>query len=539
NLMPVFLEENRYFYEGLTRHNYFPNQKDSVGELPPCFSTSKYTPEVVEMLSALDESTERKKLGYDHVEYLVTRHNNVPRTLGLIHPKAYALLAKAIYENWDKLKIVKDNENSIIKPGEHVDGRIMIMNYEDAMEKARASLNFGFGKRFRVHSDISSCFHSIYTHSIPWAAIGFDQAKLQLQQRRNTPNWYDDIDKYQRKAKRNETQGIPIGPATSSVIVEYILGGVDRALVDSGFVYRRYIDDYVCYCETDEQAQRFIRLLSKELSVYKLNINLHKTKVVGLPEPLSDDWVTTLAGALPTNFIDADHNRRKLLHPEIVHYLDAAVRLNKLTPDGSVIKYAVGSIIHHISDYAVEAVLDYVINLSWHYPVLLPHLELLLDSQFSETEQYASRLNNIISENARNRRSDGMAWPLYYLKKYGLPITNEAFAETLKSEDCIALLCLYETGRMVQHVVDFAYSLLCEKSYRKDKYWLLLYQLYLDGLVADPYGDGVFELLKEHDVDFIVKGNGLSKSEEYCQYLACPFLAEEKLNKSFEEWSTA
>ena len=36
----------------------------------------------------------------------------------------------------------------------------------------------------------------------------------------------------------------------------------------------RYIDDYICFCETYEQEQLFIQQLGKELSTYKLNINL-------------------------------------------------------------------------------------------------------------------------------------------------------------------------------------------------------------------------------------------------------------------------
>lgn len=532
-----YCNEKRHLYEGLTRHNYFPNQKDSVGELPPCFSTRQYTPEIVQLLASINEPEERRKLGYDQVEYLVTRHNNVPRSLGLIHPKAYAYLSKVIYDNWDKLEKVAENERSMIKPAEHIDGRILIMNYEDVTDKTRKALNDGFGRRFRVHTDIASCFHSIYTHSIPWAAIGFDKAKAQLAKKgKRTTLWCDELDTYQRKSKRNETQGVAIGPGTSSIVVELVLGEVDRVLVENGFEFARYIDDYVCYCETYEKAQQFIQLLGKELSVYKLNINLHKTKIVELPEPLNDDWVSVLAGALPNNFIDKEYARRKLTLPEVVHYLDAAVRLNKATPDGSVLKYAVSSIIHHINDYAIESVLDYIINLAWHYPVLLPYLDILFSSDAVDTEKYAQQLNSIVAENARNRRSDGMAWPLYYVKKYSLSVSNEAYAETLKSKDCIALLCLYATGSMVEHIVGFSYDLLCKTDYEKDQYWVLLYQLFKDGLIKSPYNDGVFELLKEHDVNFMPISGALSTTEKYCFYLNNPFTDPKEKVLSFEEW---
>ncbi|MEJ1374757.1 MAG: RNA-directed DNA polymerase [Candidatus Sedimenticola sp. (ex Thyasira tokunagai)] len=268
-------------------------------------------------------------------------------------------MAKNISDNWGDISSISENENSIIKPHQHVDGRMIVMNYEDVTEKVQRSLADGFGKRFRVHTDIASCFHSIYTHSIPWAVIGFEEVKKKLADGGGR-HWSDDLDKYLRKSKRNETQGVAIGPGTSSSVVELILGAVDKRLKDSGYIFRRYIDDYVCYCINHEQAQKFIQQLGRELAVYKLNINLHKTKIIEMPEPSNPEWVSELSSALPVGFVDSESNQRKLTLIEMIHYLDTAVTLNKVTPDGSVIKYAVGAILRYADTYAVCGVLDYV-----------------------------------------------------------------------------------------------------------------------------------------------------------------------------------
>ncbi len=545
-------DKKRHLYEGLTRYNYFPNQKEGACELPPCFSTLSYTPEIVELLKKLPEVKEqkRRKLGYDQVTYSVTRHNNVPRSLALVHPQAHALLVKTIYDNWDDIEFITENENSIIKPYQHIDGRMIVMNYENFSDKVRRNLKEGFGKRFRVHTDISSCFHSIYSHSIPWAVLGFDEVKKQLAAG-GSKHWSDELDIYQRKSKRNETQGVAIGPGTSSIVVELVLGAVDKALSESGFIFKRYIDDYICYCETYEQSQRFIQLLGKELSIYKLNINLHKTSVVELPEPTNADWITELTGSLPVGFIDGESNKRKLTLIEIVHYLDMAVRINKITPDGSVIKYAVKSMLRYADFHTMHGLLDYVINLAWHYPVLIPYLDILLDNEHIDANDYVVQLNSIISENAKNMRSDGMAWPLYYIKKYNLTVSNEAYAETLKSKDCMALLCLYATGTMQSHVIDFVSDLLCKSLYEKDQYWILLYQLYKDGHIPEPYSDGVFDVLSDNDVDFMPANGHTNLAQQYCNYINCPFdavdneansindLKEVLINtelKSFDEW---
>jgi len=166
--------EKRMLYVALTRYNYFPNQKSSVGELPPCINTRQFTPEISDRLCALDD---KRRGGYDVVTYFSTRYNNVARELALIHPRAYCRLAKHIVDNWSGISYIKDNVNSFIKPEIHHDGRILVMNYEDPIEKTNRNLNNSFGKRFIVNADISNCFSSIYTHAIPWAIVGFDKAK--------------------------------------------------------------------------------------------------------------------------------------------------------------------------------------------------------------------------------------------------------------------------------------------------------------------------------------------------------------------------
>lgn len=534
-------DENRHLYEGLTRHNYFPNQKEGAREIPSIFSTLSFTPEIAELLVNLEESKEqqRKRLGYDQVSYSLTRHNNVPRELAIPHPKPYAHLVKTIHDNWGDIRPISENEHSIIKPYKHADGRMLVMNYEEFTKKVYRSLGDSFSKRFRVNADVASCFHSIYSHSIPWAVLGFEEAKKKLADNNDDKHWSDWIDIFQRKTKRNETQGVAIGPGSSSVVVELVLGAIDKELNKLGCHFERYIDDYICYCETYEEAQDFIRILGKELNKYKLNINLHKTSIVELPEPATSDWVSELMAALPAVKIDNESSLRILTLPEIIHYLDMAVRLNKSTPDGSVIKYAVGSILRYLDSHYANTVLTYVINLSWHYPTLLPYLDSLLDYDNVQAEDYREQLNSIIIENAKNGRSDGVSWPIYLLNKHGLPVSPEAAHETISSEDCISILCLYASNTQTQEIIGFANDISAKSLYDLDRYWLLLYHLYKDGHIPDPYNDGVFDVLNEHDVDFMPADDHYNITQQYCTYFNNPFIEEGELPAPFNEWKAS
>ncbi|WP_298150312.1 antiviral reverse transcriptase Drt4 [Flavobacterium sp.] len=491
---------DRTLYEALTRYNYFPNQKSTICELPPSINSRRFTPEVAEALAVLPEKKGRH--GYDLVEYKATRYNNVPRVLGIVHPKAYAMLAKCIHDNWHELHFLTLNNNSMIKPEfYHEEKRLMVMNYEDPIVKVTRSHRMGFAKRFRVQADVTNCFNSIYSHSIPWAALGVAAAKAQ---KNDKTLWCNKLDEYQRKTKRNETQGIPIGPATSSIVSELILGCVDRDLRDKGYEFCRYIDDYTCYCETDDQAQEFIRTLAASLATYKLSLNLKKTVIDSLPCPVEDSWVLELRGALPSRLSHAHSEEPKISTTEALTFLNRAIEVNKSTPDGSVLKYAVSLIFSHLDETVPLDLIDPLLNLAWHFPALLPFVDLIVQKTPVAIAPYQDQLSAIIKHNANMGRSDGMAWPLHSMLQAGITVDGETADHVLNSRDCIAITLLLEMKIHEPKIIDLANSLIqSADDYEKDTYWLLFYQLFMRGLINDPYADGVFDCLKGFDVNFV------------------------------------
>jgi len=284
-----------FLLRALLQHNYLPTQRKAREELPPIFRSDSFSPDIARSIANSLVTGKRKKIGgFDSTEFKMTRFNGVSRILSLPHPVAYAHLALCIHDNWDKIEyICKDNPNSVIRPYEHEDGRIIIMDYEASFEKTRRSLDMEFGKRFRVHTDIASCYPSIYSHAVPWATVTFDHSKSHKGPRHRS-EWFNQLDEKIRWNKRNETNGIPIGPATSNIIAECILARVDETLRDQ-FEFVRFVDDYTAYCGTEEDAREFIRLLGKELGKYKLLLNLKKTEITPLPTPVSEGWVSSLA----------------------------------------------------------------------------------------------------------------------------------------------------------------------------------------------------------------------------------------------------
>ncbi|MFW2972192.1 antiviral reverse transcriptase Drt4 [Serratia marcescens] len=527
--MAIF-DEKRHLYEALLRYNYFPNQKDSTSEIPPCFSSRTLTPEIAELISA--DTSKRKGLpGYDCVEYYATRYNNFPRTLSIIHPKAYSNLAKHIHDNWEDIRFIKENESSMVKPDMHVDGRVIIMNYEDAETKTIRELNDGFGRRFKVNTDISGCFTNIYSHSIPWAVRGVNNAKkeLNIKVKDKNKHWSDKLDYFQRQAKRNETHGVPIGPATSSIVCEIILSAVDKRLKDDGFSFIRYIDDYTCYCKTHDEAKRFLHSLGMELSKYKLSLNLHKTKITNLPATLNDNWVSLLNVNSPTKKRFADQDLNKLSSSEVINFLDYAVQLNTQVGGGSILKYAISLVINNLDVHTITQVFDYLLNLSWHYPMLIPYLGNLIEHvDLDDDEKYKNKFNEILIMCAENKHSDGMAWTIYFCLNNKIHIEHDVIKEIICFGDCLSLCLLDSTGLYEKEISNFVNDIIkLDYEYDIDRYWLLFYQRFFKGKTKNPYSDKCFDIMKKHGVDFMPDKSYKTKAESYCHIINNPFLEDQ------------
>lgn len=507
------MPDKEYIFESLLRYNYFPMQKEKREELPPNINSTKFTPDIAKELIKFGY----RKGGYDQVEFRLTRFNNIPRLLSIPHPLAYSYLCNSFYENWDNLKHITINGNSLIKPRKYRDGRLVIMDYGNPIKQIEEKISNAFNKKFIVHTDIANFYPSIYTHAIAWALVGFETAKCNTDQN----EWFNQIDLYQRLTKRNETNGVPIGPASSNIICEIILSKIDNVLKEEGFEYVRYIDDYTGYFDKYEDAEKFIRRLSEELTKYKLTLSLKKTSIIQTPHPISPDWIIDLSTRLPS--------KDQFTQTKLIRFLDYAVKQQMKTPDGSILKYATMSIINHLDKSNVIIILKYLLNLCIKYPILIPFINFIFNKYKVELDDsYHNQFIDILNEHAINKRSDAIVWSLFYIQQLGITIPKESAKLVLETNDCLSILYLYLSNQFIDEVVQFCEDLNKCDLYQLDQYWILLYQLFIEDKISNPYDNEnayvnhcrrsrdtiqnardreikIFEFLKSKEVCFINK----------------------------------
>lgn len=151
-------------------------------------------------------------------------------------------------------------------------------------------------KRFNemVKLDISKCFDSIYTHSLPWAIHGNRSIKDNLPTSKST--FGGKFDSLMQNLNQNETNGIVIGPEFSRIFAELILQSVDvstekqlRTRESGALLHRldyeifRYVDDYYIFYNNPAHAPIIIDYVRNNLVQMKLHLNTEKTKTYEKP----------------------------------------------------------------------------------------------------------------------------------------------------------------------------------------------------------------------------------------------------------------
>ena len=139
-------------------------------------------------------------------------------------------------------------------------------------------------------ADVANFFHTVYTHSLPWAVLGKQHVKSiregadKAAKRKLGEHWSSKLDDILQSGNARETFGIPVGPDTSKIIAELLLAGVqkhpDLASHLSGRPAYRLVDDFFIGFEDEARAQACLDALRRALWDFNLHLNDAKTKIL-------------------------------------------------------------------------------------------------------------------------------------------------------------------------------------------------------------------------------------------------------------------
>ncbi|MGZ9741121.1 antiviral reverse transcriptase Drt3b [Pseudomonas sp. GNP012] len=323
---------NRYFYRFLCEHEVklsgskiVWNSKDLILDglvkmllgISPSVQVKRDTTGLREK-SSVDISQTKSDYHSVPFAFFTTHKQDQLRQLALMHPKAQ-LLVVDFYDQYKELIIYFTSQSSFslrsptrvagctfidnraqIEKQDRFDALVEVSgeNYENlrsffVYEKFSNVFKFYESKehlkcerdfKFLTKYDISGCFDSIYTHSLPWAVYGKEFSKCHM-----TPlkgSFASKFDSLMQRLNYNETNGILIGPEVSRIFAEIILQSVDSEVLaklmekgwrpDEDFKIYRYVDDYFVFYNSEECCYQAKMLLQEILKRFKLSLNKGK-----------------------------------------------------------------------------------------------------------------------------------------------------------------------------------------------------------------------------------------------------------------------
>ena len=419
-------------FEGLLGYGLFADK------LPPIFTSTFFLSYCQQNAPMFSESR-----WDDFVRYSSMRNVNIPRALGIPSPMKYYNLCVILRDNWHLLQQHFQQQTEDL---EYRVSRIHLrkiygtkeifeMNYKNWRSDGNPETDLLFAAscaiKYIVKADISTCFPSIYTHSLPWALVGKERAKATCN---DNSLWYNKIDSACAAMKNGETHGLLIGPIASNLLSEVILTVVDKKLYDKGYRYSRNVDDYECYTESYEQSQRFLHDLEESLREYDLPLNHKKTSISPLPVAVTDKWIHKLNSYLVTN--------NTINYKEVNAYLDLAIGLAIDLGNSAILKYAIKALSgKHLTDNAKKLAAQRIMHVSAIYPYLVQLMEEYIFRPFEvTTEQIKIYADALYLDSLASHNYEAICYAVYFSLKFGFTLKRLDIQWVIERGDCILLL---------------------------------------------------------------------------------------------------
>jgi len=474
-----------------------------------------------ERMSLLNLSkSELSKKGYNKwcklIDFSIPKTDNFRRNLAVPHPLHFILLAQLLEDNWDTLnehfskslyslttpEVSEEKIEPKFKMSERINKRIHYLAYN----------------KFILQADIVRYYPSIYTHSIPWALHTKEVAKTAMKDDELIGNT---IDKLIRNMQDGQTIGIPIGPATSSIVQEIIGTAIDdefKSEYGKELLGFRYTDDMEYYFNSREEAERALTILSKILKRYELDLNVSKTKIKALPQAIEPEWIYFLK---KFRFRRNKKNKKAAISrqkTDIKHLFSSVFNFKLETGDKGIINYTIKMLRNEVI---------YKENWSLFESLLLQSIQVepsIMPTAFETIESYKYRgypldyerleefINLLIRDNVDVNNDFEVVWALSFAMRLNIKITQETSWMLLKNDNAIINIftMMLDSKGLLTGELDFTYyeSLLTSESLY-DSSWLFYYESCMQGWLGKDKNcpllkeDKFFSQLVNQDITFI------------------------------------
>jgi hypothetical protein len=451
--------------------------------------------------------TKKQNEWCDLAVYSLSRPGSLRRRLGIVNPIPYFRLARFIVEH--QTPLLKKASSSKLALGKVVVDRSGLNRsaHLDDVPHQRAMVRIG--EHFLLTADVSRFYPSIYTHSIDWAITSKARAKRQLKTRQGKRSIGATIDRLVQACQSGQTRGIPIGPATSLLLAEILLGRVDARLrskgVSTGF---RFADDYELIFNERSQAERALATLEDALSEFELELNPAKTKIIELPQELDNPGIQELRGF---RFRSSRAEKSDLLH-----FFSRAFALHEKFPETTILRYAVSRLSPTRTKPNNAALFQSLVLQAVTYEpgvwqMAIKQL-LTLRTTYSDLSkaEIGQTIHSMIRKCAHMNHTSEIAWSLWAALVFEIKLSRTAVrAVSRMMDDCCSILLFHaaQNGLTPSKPAQRTLARWMVPEALRAQHWLLSYELAVKRWINLPKVDHIshdpaFEFLRNANVEF-------------------------------------
>jgi hypothetical protein len=345
-------------------------------------------------------------------------------------------------------------------------------------------------KAYILSTDIGSCYHSMYTHAIPWALHGKQSAKKHRWS--HDPSFYGNkLDFLVRQCQDGQTKGIPVGPDTSRILSEMVLSAIDaRVDVSAGRKIAagyRYIDD-MFYCFSSLQdAEEVLADLREASHHFELELNPTKTSIQAALQFNEEIWPHKVSA---TRIRRGAKNQRLSLFAYFSSMIDIAAKYSS----ESIAVYAIkATTTVTITEKNWDIYEAFLIRVSREHTNTVDLVTKIICTYAAMGYPISSSIddwvNGLIVTHVPANHHFEVAWAIWAAISLKRKLSTETVDVISKTDNPVcALLALHaQEARLCAKPIDTSkwFANLSPGGFYEDR-WLLLYEVIQKGWLASP-----------------------------------------------------
>lgn len=456
--------------DDLLRRGYLPEN------LPPTFTTDAIGTFLATKPGWLSQSQTPVRAA----SYNASKRGMARRVFSLIHPETAHDLAEFISLRETEIGIfLQHSQFSLSVPRLTPTGeRAVEIATHSELEAARLAKLAQF--RFVAKTDISRFYHSIYTHSIPWAFHG--KAPSKADRRANSANLFmNRLDLILRSGQDGQTIGIPVGPDASRYIAEIICTAIDQEFVARGGAENcevlRHVDDVWIGANSHAEAEAALWRYREAIRSFELDINETKTRIYSDSFRFSDSWPSDVASRIEF----AINSPQRRVSDRLRAALEYAFALTSADGDDGILKYT----LRYLDKSTLpggqwEVIEPFLKRAAVHYGHTIDYVARIIVWRHLargdlDIAAWTSILVALLDRHGRLGNDGEVCWALYVALRLNIDVplpTAEAIVSNCGALSIVALLSLAQANLVGNAIFAFAAAAIITES-ASGPYWPL------------------------------------------------------------------